>query len=293
MIGRWEGQSLDPPQAQKTLTPTLSRSTGRGGKRERAIGLSRGAFTLVELLVVVGIVAILAGVLAAVVIHLRRTAQTTGQRANFQVIDAVLKAYYQDFGDYPRNSSLVKWNTREGEATPAPVFYSLAAALLGPGPAVTETVHGEFQIGDGNDGPGFRSRSVTVFSGTADAEAGKATVRMTVDAADVAGAAAFAESFVAPGKANATRASIKFVPGAGQPLGETIGIEGVAAWGLGDRVPFQNAGTLTHPAETSRRQGEGGKGEGAFATRIRRADFVDTDGGAFVCTHWTLLNFGG
>ena len=181
---------------------------------------------------VIGIVVVLAGLLASVAFHLRRSAQTTGQKANFQAIDAALQAYYQDFGDYPRNSSLPKWNTRQGgDQTPAPLFYSLAAALLGPGPAVTEAVHGEMRMGDGNDGPGFRAGSVPVFSGTVASDAGNATVRVTVDAADVAGAAAFAGSFVAPGNANATRASVVLLPASGQPFGESIGISGVSASG--------------------------------------------------------------
>jgi len=125
---------------------------------------ARGAFTLVDLLVAIGVVAILAGVLAGVVIHMRRIAGTTEQKTNFQAIEAALKAYYQDFGDYPRNPSLPGWNTMQaGTPTPAPLFYSLAAALLGPGPAVTQAVHGEVQMGDGNDGPGFRCQSVKMF----------------------------------------------------------------------------------------------------------------------------------
>ena len=193
----------------------------------------RGAFTLMDLLVAIGVVAILAGLLAGVVIHMRRSAGTTEQKANFQTIDAALKAYYQDFGDYPRNPSLPGWNTMQagagGAPTPAPLFYSLAAALLGPGPAVTQAVHGELQMGDGNDGPGFRCQSVKMFSGTAHAEAGNAIVKVTVDAGNAADAAAFAGDFMSPGNPNAMRASVTLLPTAGQPFGESIGIGGVTA----------------------------------------------------------------
>jgi type II secretory pathway pseudopilin PulG len=195
----------------------------------------RRASTLWELLVAIGIVAVLAIVLAGVGIRLRRSAQTTGQRASFQTIESALTAYYQDFGDYPRNSILPKWNTRQdgagGAVTPAPLFYSLATALLGPGPAVTQTVHGELQIGDGNDGPGFRSQSVKIFSGKAVANAGDAKVLVSVDAGDVADAAAFAGDFAAPGNDRARRASISFLPSAGEPFGESIGIGGVTRSG--------------------------------------------------------------
>jgi type II secretory pathway pseudopilin PulG len=199
----------------------------------------RKALTLVELLVAIGIVAVLAIVVARIAIHLRRSAQTTGQRASFAAIESALTAYHQDFGDYPRNSILPKWNTRPNGAgaapTPAPLFYSLATALLGPGPAVTQTVRGELQMGDGNDGPGFRSQSVTVFSGRAVADAGKDVVKVSADAQDVADASQFAndfaKDFAAPGNDRARRASITFSPSPGEPFGESIGIGGVTRAG--------------------------------------------------------------
>jgi type II secretory pathway pseudopilin PulG len=209
----------------------------RRTRRETAVQTRgrRRALTLVELLVAIGIVAVLAIVIARVAIHLRRSAQTTSQRANFAAIESALTAYYQDFGDYPRNSILPKWNTRQDGAgaapTPAPLFYSLATALLGPGPAVTQTVRGELQMGDGNDGPGFRSQSVTVFTGKAAADAGKAIVKVSVDAQDIAAAAQFANDFAKQGNDRARRASITFSPSAGQPFGESIGIAGVTRSG--------------------------------------------------------------
>jgi type II secretory pathway pseudopilin PulG len=190
------------------------------------------------LVVVIGIVAVLAGAAAVVAVHLRKSAETTGQKANFQAIDAALKAYYQDFGDYPRNPALPKWNTGQagpGEApTPAPLFYSLASGLLGPGPAVTQAVHGEVQTGDGNDGAGFRSESRAVFSGMAVAEAGNAVVEVKADAAELTKAEEFAREFVPSGNGVGTRASACLLTAAGEPFQESIGIGSVSV--SGDRI---------------------------------------------------------
>ncbi|HEY1922028.1 MAG TPA: type II secretion system protein, partial [Tepidisphaeraceae bacterium] len=58
----------------------------------------RKAFTLVELLVVIGIIALLAGILLPAVNHMRRSAQITGQKADFQSIGTALEQYKSDFG---------------------------------------------------------------------------------------------------------------------------------------------------------------------------------------------------
>ena len=204
--------------------------TAKARRARRKRGL-----TALELVVVIGIVAVLAGAAAVVAVHLRKSAQTTGQKANFQAIDAALKAYYQDFGDYPRNPALPKWNTGPGGAsTPAPSFYSLAPALLGPGPAVTQAVHGEVQVGDGNDGAGFRSESRAVFSGMAVAEAGNAVVEVKADAVNLAKAEEFAREFVPAGSGGGMRASVALLTAAGEPFQESIGIGGVTV--SGDRI---------------------------------------------------------
>lgn len=178
--------------------------------------LARKAFTLVELLVVIGIIAILAGLLLPAVNHMRRSAQITGQKADFATISTALEAYRADFGDYPRNFVLPRWNTRQNLAqTPAPQFLSLATALLGPGPAITSAS----QVGDGSDGLGFRTEA-TVIPGTVNLTATPQT--FVPDTPFSPQANAFANSFVS---SSPPPASLILLPVPGTYVyQETIGI---------------------------------------------------------------------
>jgi type II secretory pathway pseudopilin PulG len=135
--------------------------------------INRKAFTLVELLVVIGIIIILIGILLPVVTRMRRSAQITGQQLDFQTISSALESYKADFGDYPRNQVLPTWNTYQLNGSPlvnAPVHLSLAAALLGSGPQVTQepgvTNISQYEVGDGADGLGFRAQTTNYSTGT-------------------------------------------------------------------------------------------------------------------------------
>jgi len=57
--------------------------------------------TLVELLVVLGIIALLVGILIPALSLVQRTARETKQQAQFSAIDLALTGYKNDFGDYP------------------------------------------------------------------------------------------------------------------------------------------------------------------------------------------------
>jgi type II secretory pathway pseudopilin PulG len=144
----------------------------------------RRAFTIFQFVVLVGIVAILAGVIFIFAGRMRHESEIDLQRADFQIIAAGLEAYKADFGDYPRNINLPVWNTEQDGPTPAPVFYSLAPALLGPGPAVTEPVNGVLEIGDGADGYGFRCQTAPSISGSAKATIGNRSIVMEIDPKD-------------------------------------------------------------------------------------------------------------
>lgn len=127
---------------------------------------SRKAFTLIELLAVIGILALLAAILLPVIGHAQRSAAITAQKMDFQTIATALENYRSDFGDYPRNVILPRWNTAiyvpSPAITPAPPFLALAAALIGqdPGTPQMQTIGGQsiFVPGDGAEGLGFRTR---------------------------------------------------------------------------------------------------------------------------------------
>lgn len=173
---------------------------------------------MVELIVVIGIIAILAGLLLPAVNHMRRSALITGEKADFQTIASALEQYKADFGDYPRNSQLPTWSTQNG-SYPAMMYFTLATALLGPGPAVT----GATGLGDGNDGPGFRSQETNIVSGYASIMQGTTMLQFTADANMATQYATFTNNFVS---STATPASITLLPGTSSSglNGETLGI---------------------------------------------------------------------
>jgi type II secretory pathway pseudopilin PulG len=113
----------------------------------------RAAFTLVEMLVVIGIIVLLVGILLPTVMSIRRNAEKNAVRMELQTIALALDAYKADFGDYPRPPT----------ATPAQRKYRLLAwALIGPYDTTaisgaTDPLAGGTPLLDGADGPGFRT----------------------------------------------------------------------------------------------------------------------------------------
>jgi prepilin-type N-terminal cleavage/methylation domain-containing protein len=67
-----------------------------------AIPRPRSGFTLVELLVVVGIIVVLMAILLPVINTARRSAARNAIRMDLQTIEMALEAYKQVFNDYPR-----------------------------------------------------------------------------------------------------------------------------------------------------------------------------------------------
>jgi prepilin-type N-terminal cleavage/methylation domain-containing protein len=124
-------------------------------------------FTLVELLVVIGLITLLIGLALPAVLHSLKAARRTRTVSDFQLIGTALEAYKSNFGDYPRfdsDASTYSLNVMQDRGARL-----LCRALLAPGPAVvsgTGTTDfnganngGTGQAPDGADGPGFRLRS--------------------------------------------------------------------------------------------------------------------------------------
>lgn len=131
---------------------------------------SRRGFTLVELLVVMSIVVVLAGILLPTINKAWKTAVRTRIGNDLQAIATALEAYKKDFNDYPRvqfsvdlprvdysiSRSSADQKTRPNPQTGAEV---LCTALIAPAQAVEPMPPAMFRLKqDGADGPGFRTR---------------------------------------------------------------------------------------------------------------------------------------
>ncbi|HZZ43435.1 MAG TPA: type II secretion system protein [Tepidisphaeraceae bacterium] len=136
-----------------TLPPSAP-SAGINSRRPRH------AFSLTELLVVVGIIAGLIAILVPFIGHARKQAEITRTRADLNTIAAALEAYKADFGDYPR----VEYtpgiaNVAGSRPEPPTGAQILCWALIGPAPmAEKNPLSTNHAIQDGADGPGFRTR---------------------------------------------------------------------------------------------------------------------------------------
>ncbi len=119
---------------------------------QRPLKSVRRAFTLVEMLVVIGIIVLLVGILLPTVMSIRRSADKSAVRMELHTIGLALEAYKADFGDYPRPPE----NLPNGRK-----YRLLAWALIGPydggaGPP-TDPLAASKPLVDGADGPGFRT----------------------------------------------------------------------------------------------------------------------------------------
>jgi prepilin-type N-terminal cleavage/methylation domain-containing protein len=124
-------------------TPTCSR---RGG-----------GFTLVELLVVIGIIVVLFSIATPIVMTARRNAERVRTQGDLNTIAMALEAYKADFKDYPRPVI----DPLKPATANVPV---LAWALVGPWQAVSPD--GGTTPWDGADGPGFRTQWNPANGGT-------------------------------------------------------------------------------------------------------------------------------
>lgn len=116
--------------------------------RQSAVSNRQSAFTLVELLVVIGIIAVLLGLLIPAVMSAMRGGDRSRIAAQIETLRLGLEAYKSDFGIYPigpRGFLTTDPITRSGGA------YAMAWSLAGPQSAGF----------DGQEGPGVRVRDRT------------------------------------------------------------------------------------------------------------------------------------
>jgi prepilin-type N-terminal cleavage/methylation domain-containing protein len=90
----------------------------------------RSGLTLIEILVVVGVIAILVGMLVPSLRMVKNAAREVKQKAQFTAIELGLAAFKNDHGEYPESKW---WNPADGAAVPQDYCgaQKLAEALLG------------------------------------------------------------------------------------------------------------------------------------------------------------------
>ncbi len=83
-------------------------------KKDFNVKIRKNGFTLIELLTVVGIIAMLIGLLLPALAEVRRTVKEAQQKAQFSTIAMALEAFKGDYGDYPESNFFA---TAPGETT--------------------------------------------------------------------------------------------------------------------------------------------------------------------------------
>lgn len=126
----------------------------------------RAGFTLVELLVVIGIIALLLGLALMGLIAAKRKAQITRVQDDFEMITMALTQYKSDFRDYPRladpSADIASTNGHWLDYASDRGARLLCQALIAPGPGTG--ANGITDGQDGADGPGFRIRRTAIGS---------------------------------------------------------------------------------------------------------------------------------
>jgi prepilin-type N-terminal cleavage/methylation domain-containing protein len=142
----------------------MTSRTSANGKpvqhRRGAASLSRRArgFTLIEMLVVIGIILVLAGLLLPAITGAYKKAHRAAMAMDLQAVGAALDAYKRDFGDYPRVHTDPGLTPQPDRPNPMTGAQMLCFALIGPAPATENPAApaGQRPKQDGQDGPGFR-----------------------------------------------------------------------------------------------------------------------------------------
>lgn len=151
--------------APMTTLPTLAASptSGAGAAGGVSHGERRGlrcGFTLVEMLVIIGIIVLILGLAAPMITRAWRAGDRAATYADLQAIATALEAYRQDHGEYPQvryDPSIPPTPITNDRPNPPTGAQVLCQALIAPAPATNSGAAGR-KVQDGADGPGFRTR---------------------------------------------------------------------------------------------------------------------------------------
>src|SRR5690242_15032440 len=99
---------------------------------------SRAAFTLIDLLVVIGIIALLVALLLPALNHMRTRGRATRMAMDLQSVASALEAFKNDTGDYPRAIPLYGGFAVLGKELAGPYGNGLDDALTKPNSPVLD-----------------------------------------------------------------------------------------------------------------------------------------------------------
>jgi prepilin-type N-terminal cleavage/methylation domain-containing protein len=116
-----------------------------------------GGFTLVELLVVAGIIAVLAGLLLPALIRGYRSGNVARLQQQLSAIQSALEAYKTDFNAYPQPAIVSATETFAVNAAGVRGARLLCKALIAPADVGNQNTTALEQNKDGLDGPGFKT----------------------------------------------------------------------------------------------------------------------------------------
>jgi prepilin-type N-terminal cleavage/methylation domain-containing protein len=134
----------------------MERTMIKSSRREPAARRSPRGFTLVELLVVIGIIVLLISILLPMVNKARKDAKRVSISSDLMGISQALDQYKDDFGDYPRLTSAFPTDSNgKATTTPSTGAVALCWALIAPGPA-TQDGAGNPSVTPDPGAPGFR-----------------------------------------------------------------------------------------------------------------------------------------
>jgi prepilin-type N-terminal cleavage/methylation domain-containing protein len=161
---------MAPEMTSPTSAACSTRGTGRfaaslssGSHKGPHAPATRG-FTLVELLVVMGIIVLLLGLVGPAILKAWRSGDRAATLADLHAISMALEAYKQDHGDYPRvreDSGVPKTPSTDDAPNPPTGAQILCQALIAPLPQKVPGAAGTNKrlAQDGAEGPGFRTRT--------------------------------------------------------------------------------------------------------------------------------------
>jgi len=148
---------MEPMMTSPTSAPSRPEEHGDGhNHEEHATRRPVPAFTLTELIIVVAVIALLAGILLPVIIGAQRRSRQMRIQADLQSIVLALDVYKSDFGDIPR----LPVDPNTGKPIPDTGAATLGKALLGP-------------LGDGRSATGVASDDPPLFNSGTDYKAGQ------------------------------------------------------------------------------------------------------------------------